>query len=656
MELDHTNAELMGNTVLMILLCFRYVCTELHIHTKILICNINEERYTIAVDAINILRKNDFGGHLIKIINKKSIEMMSGGPVIVANNGYAQSIITYNNNDNASRDKMSADDMYLMTKIMTNGIDRIDSKSIKSDNIKHHQLGKERKVDALKEEYLHDQEMDELYSNPALSPNSVILEEQIDNDYEPTKEEIIEYALFIGMDPIEDIDLLWIARDGLITPLPEEWKPCRTIDTDELYYFNFKTETSVWAHPLDTHFKALYENEKAKKLSQTKTPANAMINNNNTNQEELIEGGIDISPSIGNLNMINKEMKIECRKLSNQANESAPLKSDGLYSGIQANTTKTGEIHVIQSDNAVIPSQQHPLSTNTMQINKDVSNIKSNSGNNYRGNSLYTGDVNSKLYHHQMQQEQINQQYQISQRIEDEHENKNYIGYPIEKNCMYMLGELDTQVSLLRREQEESINEKQEMKIKMAFMENKMHLIEKQLSLTQGEYERMRNRLNASSDDMNRKMMMMQSENDFLYEQFRASEMAREMAEQQLWEMQYHSQQREILLEREVMMLRRQMNSLLHLSNNNNNGEIVGSMNDPMKKDHFNALPLDAHNFSPLSTGHKRVADSLKYNSFDHNQQFIGMNQMEPPKRPQGSPIKGLGEFHHIQDDQLSYQ
>ena len=41
--------------------------------------------------------------------------------------------------------------------------------------------------------------------------------------YEP--EDILEYANVIGLDPVADKDLLYIAREGLKAPLPENWKP-----------------------------------------------------------------------------------------------------------------------------------------------------------------------------------------------------------------------------------------------------------------------------------------------------------------------------------------------------------------------------------------------------------------------------------------------
>ncbi len=50
--------------------------------------------------------------------------------------------------------------------------------------------------------------------------HSVILEEQIDPNYKPTQQEILEYARFLGMDPVEDKKYFYIAEEGLKAPLP----------------------------------------------------------------------------------------------------------------------------------------------------------------------------------------------------------------------------------------------------------------------------------------------------------------------------------------------------------------------------------------------------------------------------------------------------
>jgi hypothetical protein len=62
--------------------------------------------------------------------------------------------------------------------------------------------------------------------------------------------------------------LFWIARQGLTTPLPVDWKPCKTNDTKEIYYFNFRTGKSTWNHPCDEYNRKLYEETKKEKLKK----------------------------------------------------------------------------------------------------------------------------------------------------------------------------------------------------------------------------------------------------------------------------------------------------------------------------------------------------------------------------------------------------
>jgi len=107
---------------------------------------------------------------------------------------------------------------------------------------------------------------------------NVVLEEEYDPDYVPTKEEIQEYAEFLGMDLTakEDQDLVWIAEQGLKAPLPSDWKPCKTDDKD-IYYFNFETGESRWEHPCDEYYKDLYRNEKIKQMEKQKKQKQARI-------------------------------------------------------------------------------------------------------------------------------------------------------------------------------------------------------------------------------------------------------------------------------------------------------------------------------------------------------------------------------------------
>ncbi|KAL7751732.1 hypothetical protein RI367_002731 [Sorochytrium milnesiophthora] len=96
-----------------------------------------------------------------------------------------------------------------------------------------------------------------------MAQDTAVLEEVYDPDYEPTEEEIQEYAEFLGLDVENESALLWIAREGLKAPLPPAWKPCQT-DKGEVYYYNFDTKESIWDHPCDDYYKKLYEKEKEK--------------------------------------------------------------------------------------------------------------------------------------------------------------------------------------------------------------------------------------------------------------------------------------------------------------------------------------------------------------------------------------------------------
>ncbi|GMH69116.1 hypothetical protein TrRE_jg11512 [Triparma retinervis] len=70
----------------------------------------------------------------------------------------------------------------------------------------------------------------------AKPPNSIILEEEIDPNYVPTENEVLEYATKL--------------------------KPCKTTDNDEIFYFNFATGESTWDHPCDEFYRDLYRKEK----------------------------------------------------------------------------------------------------------------------------------------------------------------------------------------------------------------------------------------------------------------------------------------------------------------------------------------------------------------------------------------------------------
>eukprot|EP00435_Cladocopium_sp_Y103_P036747 s167_g9.t1 len=83
------------------------------------------------------------------------------------------------------------------------------------------------------------------------------LEDVDRRDEEPTEDQVIEYAEFLGMDLKTEEHLLWIAREGVAAPVPHPWKTCT--EKGEVFYFNFETSESSWDHPSDAHYRELLE-------------------------------------------------------------------------------------------------------------------------------------------------------------------------------------------------------------------------------------------------------------------------------------------------------------------------------------------------------------------------------------------------------------
>ena len=102
----------------------------------------------------------------------------------------------------------------------------------------------------------------------------------LDQDEErvPAEEEIIEYAEYLGIDLEKEQDLLWIAREGVVAPVPAPWKAC-TENGDDVFYFNFETGESIWDHPSDERYRQLLLDKRKEKAaaSSSKTASSDQV-------------------------------------------------------------------------------------------------------------------------------------------------------------------------------------------------------------------------------------------------------------------------------------------------------------------------------------------------------------------------------------------
>lgn len=74
----------------------------------------------------------------------------------------------------------------------------------------------------------------------------------------PSGPELIAYARYLGIDPVADHDLLWIAVEALEAPLPSDWTE-HFDSNDRVFYYNASMRVSSWTHPLEHIYRETYK-------------------------------------------------------------------------------------------------------------------------------------------------------------------------------------------------------------------------------------------------------------------------------------------------------------------------------------------------------------------------------------------------------------
>ncbi|KAJ1480554.1 hypothetical protein T484DRAFT_1956346 [Baffinella frigidus] len=68
--------------------------------------------------------------------------------------------------------------------------------------------------------------------------------------------QIMEYAVYIGIEPTKEPHLLWIAEEGMQAPVPEGFTEHQDAN-GEVYFYKVDTKESMWEHPMDQHYMGL---------------------------------------------------------------------------------------------------------------------------------------------------------------------------------------------------------------------------------------------------------------------------------------------------------------------------------------------------------------------------------------------------------------
>jgi Ca2+-binding EF-hand superfamily protein len=90
----------------------------------------------------------------------------------------------------------------------------------------------------------------------AVAEANTIRERQRSGENIDISDELLSMAEFLGIRPITEQHLLWIAVDALRAPLPINWSAQKD-NTGRIYFYNHISNQSRWDHPLDSHFRML---------------------------------------------------------------------------------------------------------------------------------------------------------------------------------------------------------------------------------------------------------------------------------------------------------------------------------------------------------------------------------------------------------------
>ena len=87
------------------------------------------------------------------------------------------------------------------------------------------------------------------------------------SEFKSLSEDVLEYAVYLGMEPKEDADLLWIAEEALTAGEPEGWEE-QMDPNGNLYYRSTVTGQSSRQHPLDEYYQNLYLKLKMQRMME----------------------------------------------------------------------------------------------------------------------------------------------------------------------------------------------------------------------------------------------------------------------------------------------------------------------------------------------------------------------------------------------------
>lgn len=101
-----------------------------------------------------------------------------------------------------------------------------------------------------------------------------LLQHEQPPDWEPTTEDILRYAEFLGIDPITDSEYIYLAKEGIMMPQPPPWQRFTDERQQQLLYVNCQNEDISYVHPNAEEVKLHFEKIKKNKTKRNKSNKN----------------------------------------------------------------------------------------------------------------------------------------------------------------------------------------------------------------------------------------------------------------------------------------------------------------------------------------------------------------------------------------------
>eukprot|EP00960_Hanusia_phi_P070570 767336-Hanusia_phi.AAC.8 len=192
--------------------------------------------------------------------------------------------------------------------------------------------------------------------------------------------EVHEYAKYLGMDPIKDKKLLWIAVEAMTAKLPEKWKEYYTND-GQSYFYNESQKKTQWEHPMDDYYRKMFHKLKqGKDISAggfkeninpggQKSVLPALIANASNKKQPKIKPMEGEKNKEERLNMLMRRCEFPVKLVSQQLSEDAERKN------LQGETEKLIYRHKDRSTCVGCESSRDAEPKETVDVSKEVAGV-----------------------------------------------------------------------------------------------------------------------------------------------------------------------------------------------------------------------------------------------------------------------------------------